>query len=144
MKKIEDDIHNYIVDLINKYRYQHFNGPLNAVNISTFIELSNKQDTSKIYHVLTKTDMETRVNCLEIMKYLANPYVINNKKLDCSYSLFKWDDYKVFNVYRQLKEKDKQKFWKQLLKDDIYFECLSPDILLLGFKLDKKYAYLRQ
>lgn len=46
-------------------------------------------------------------------------------------------DYKAFNDYRQLKEKDKNKFWNILLKDDIYFECLSTDLLLLGFKLDK-------
>jgi hypothetical protein len=144
MQQTYDTIQQYIIDLINKYRYQHFNGPLTASNVSTLVELSKSRDPSKTYDVLNKSDMEVRINYLEIMKYLANPYVINNKKLDCSYSLFKWDDYKVFNVYRQLKEKDKQKFWKQLLKDDIYFECLSPDILLLGFKLDKKYAYPRQ
>lgn len=144
MKNVEDEVHRYIIDLINKYRYQHFNGPLNARNVSTLVELSNPHDTSKIYDVLTQSEMEIRVNCLEIMKYLANPYMIANKKPDYSYSLFKWDDYKVFNVYRQLKEKDKQKFWKQLLKDDIYFECLSPDLLLLGFKLDKQYVYARQ
>lgn len=143
MQQTYDTLHQYIVDLINKYRYQHFNGLLNAMNVSTLVELSNQQDTSKIYDVLTQSDMEIRVNCLEIMKYLANHYTIDNKKPDYFYSLFKWDDYKLLNVYRQLKEKDKQKFWKQLLKDDIYFECLSPELLLLGFKLDKKYAYVR-
>jgi hypothetical protein len=87
--------------------------------------------------------MEVRVNYLEIMKYLANAYTIDNKKTDYVYSIFTWEDYKVFNLYRQLKEKDKQKLWKFFLNADIYFECLSPDLLLLGFKLDKQYTYLR-
>lgn len=136
MKNVEDEVHRYIVDLINKYRYQHFNGPLTASNLITLVELSNTKDTSKIYDVLKKSDMELRINFLEIMKYLEKPYMIDNNKPDYSYSIFKWDDYKAFNDYRQLKEKDKKRFWKILLKEDIYFECLSTDLLLLGFKLN--------
>ena len=86
--------------------------------------------------------MEVRINYLEIMKYLSNPYTIDNKKSDYVYSIFTWEDYKVFNLYRQLKEKDKQKLWKLFLKNDIYFECLSPDLLLLGFKLNKQYKFV--
>jgi hypothetical protein len=143
MQQTYDTIQQYIVDLINKYRYQHFNGPLTASNISTLVELSKSRDPSKIYDVLNKFDMEVRINYLEIMKYLANPYTIDNKKTDYVYSIFTWEDYKVFNSYRQLKEKDKQKLWKLFLKADIYFECLSPDLLLLGFKLDKQYTFVR-
>lgn len=142
MNNIQNEIQKYIIDLINKYRYQHFNGPLNASNISTLVELSKTRDTSKTYDVLNKSDMEVRINYLEIMKYLANPYTIDNKKSDYVYSIFTWEDYKVFNSYRQLKEKDKQTLWKLFLKSDIYFECLSPDLLLLGFKLDKQYTFV--
>jgi hypothetical protein len=143
MNNVQNEIQKYIVDLINKYRYQHFNGTLNASNISTLVELSKTRDPSIIYDVLNKSDMEVRINYLEIMKYLANPYTIDNKKAGYVYSIFTWEDYKVFNLYRELKEKDKQQLWKLFLKGDIYFECLSPDLLLLGFKLDKQYTYLR-
>jgi folate-dependent tRNA-U54 methylase TrmFO/GidA len=141
MQQTYDIIQQYIVNLINKYRYQHFNGPLTASNVSTLVELSKVRDPSKIYDVLNKSDMEIRINYLEIMKYLANRYTIDNKKADYVYSIFTWEDYKVFNSYRQLKEKDKQKLWKLFLKNDIYFECLSPELLLLGFKLDKQYTF---
>lgn len=142
MQQTYDTIQQYIIDLINKYRYQHFNGPLTASNVSTLVELSKNLDPSKKYDVLNKSDMEVRINYLEIMKYLANPYIIDNKKSDYVYSIFTWEDYKVFNLYRQLKEKDKQKLWKLFLKNDIYFECLSPDLLLLGFKLNKQYKFV--
>ena len=142
MQQTYDTIQQYIIDLINKYRYQHFNGHLTASNVSTLVELSKSRDPSKTYDVLNKSDMEVRINYLEIMKYLSNPYTIDNKKSDYVYSIFTWEDYKVFNLYRQLKEKDKQKLWKLFLKNDIYFECLSPDLLLLGFKLNKQYKFV--
>lgn len=141
MKQTYDLIHKHIIDLINKYCYQPFNGPLTAYNIQTLVELSNQRDNSKKYSVLDKMDMETRINVLEIMKYLANPYVIDTKRTDLSYIIFKWEDYQIFNEYRRMKERDKQKLWKILLKDDIFFECLSPDLLLLGFKIDKQYRF---
>lgn len=135
-----DNIHQYIVKLINQYSYNQFNGALTASNVLTLVEISSVTDKSKIYHVLNKLDMETRINRLSIMQHLANPYTIDNKNPDYVYCIYRWEDYTIFNDYRRLKEKEKQSVWKQLLKEDIFFECLSPDLLLLGFKLDKKYG----
>ena len=91
MQQTYDTIQQYIIDLINKYRYQYFKGPLTASNLRTLVELSNSRVTSKTYDVLKKTDMELRINFLEIMKYLANPYIIENNKPDYSYCIFKWE-----------------------------------------------------
>lgn len=139
MEPIYDIIKTHVISLITKYQYQSFNSSLSGFNLSRLIEISSVTDTSKIYHVLNKRDMETRINRLSIMQHLANPYTIDNKKSDYVYCIYRWEDYTIFNDYRRLKEKEKQMVWKQLLKDDIFFECLSPDLLLLGFKLDKKY-----
>lgn len=139
MEPIYDIIKTHVVSLITKYQYQSFNSSLSGFNLPRLIEISSVTDTSKIYHVLNKRDMETRINRLSIMQHLANPYTIDNKKSDYVYCIYRWEDYTIFNDYRRLKEKEKQMVWKQLLKDDIFFECLSPDLLLLGFKLDKKY-----
>ena len=140
MEPIYDIIKTHVVSLITKYQYQSFNSSLSGFNLSRLIEISSVTDTSKIYHVLNKRDMETRINRLSIMQHLANPYTIDNKKSDYIYCIYRWEDYTIFNDYRRLKEKEKQAVWKQLLKEDIFFECLSPDLLLLGFKLDKKYG----
>lgn len=140
MEPIYDIIKTHVVSLITKYQYQSFNSSLSGFNLSRLIEISSVTDTSKIYHVLNKRDMETRINRLSIMQHLANPYTIDNKKSDYVYCIYRWEDYTIFNDYRRLKEKEKQAVWKQLLKEDIFFECLSPDLLLLGFKLDKKYG----
>lgn len=139
MQSVYDNVKNHVIKLIVQYRYDYFKGPLTGFNLSTLIEISSVVDTSKIYHILNKPDMEIRINRLSIMQHLANPYTIDNKKYDYVYCIYRWEDYTIFNDYRRLKEKDKQAVWKQLLKEDIFFECLSPDLLLLGFKLDKKY-----
>lgn len=140
MQLVCDNVRNHVIKLIVQYHYEHFKGPLTDFNVSSLVEISTVADTSKIYHVLNKLDMETRINRLSIMQHLANPYIIDNKKPDYVYCIYRWEDYTIFNDYRKLKEKEKQMVWKQLLKDDIFFECLSPDLLLLGFKLDKKYG----
>jgi hypothetical protein len=140
MQSVYDNVKNHVIKLITKYRYEHIKGPLTDFNLSTLVEISIVADTSKIYHVLNKLDMETRINLLSIMQHLANPYTIDNKKPDYVYCIYRWEDYTIFNNYRRLKEKEKQAVWKQLLKDEIFFECLSPDLLLLGFKLDRKYG----
>lgn len=140
MQLVYENVKNHVIKLITKYRYEYFKGPLMGLNLSTLVEISSVADTSKIYHVLNKIDIETRINRLSIMQHLANSYTIDNKKNDYVYCIYRWEDYMIFNDYRKLKEKEKQTVWKQLLKDEIFFECLSPDLLLLGFKLDKKYG----
>lgn len=135
MQQTYDEIKKHIITIINKYRYKHFNGPLTAANFSTLVELSTLKDTDEIYDLLNKTDMETRINFLETMKYLSSPYTISNNKIDYYYCIFIWEDYKIFNLYRTLKEKDKHTVWRLLLKENVYFECLSPDLLLIGIQI---------
>ena len=64
MQSVYDNVKNHVIKLIVQYRYDYFKGPLTGFNLSTLIEISSVVDTSKIYHILNKPDMEIRINRL--------------------------------------------------------------------------------
>lgn len=136
-------IYNRVIYLINKYKYQQFVGPLAQHNFSQLVEtLPQNNCLHQVYSLLTKQDMETRVNYLDSMKKKENEYTINSDNPNYLFTLFHWEEpYKVVStLYAGLTTDEKIYLANLLLHNDIYFDSLSKELILVGFDKNKTYS----
>lgn len=143
MKRKYSVIYNRVIHLMNKYKYHQFIGPLTHENYQELIEtMSHNNCLNESYSLLTKKDMEIRVNYLDSIHKKEKEYCINSSNSNYLFSLFYWSDpYRVVaNLYAGLTSNEKKYFTNILLHNDIYFDSLSKELILLGFDKNKIYT----
>lgn len=142
MKRKYSVIYNRVIHLMNKYKYHQFVGPLTHENYQELIETMPENNClNKSYSLLTKQDMEIRVNYLDSIQKKENEYCINSSNSNYLFSLFHWEDpYKIVaTLYSSLMSSEKIYFANILLHNDIYFDSLSKELILVGFDKNKIY-----
>lgn len=138
-------IYERVINLINKYKYQQFVGPLTETNYPELIE-TMPQNSCLIqkYHLLTKNDMETRINYLDSVQKRGIKYIINSDNENQLFILFHWDELydgcDVAHIYDDLSVAQKGYFSSFLLRNHIFFETLSISLILVGFDKSKIYS----